>query len=104
MDDADRCKRKMDAAKALIDGLSGEKIRWTQQSKEFKDQISRLVGDILLSTAFLSYSGPFNQDFRLMLNKNWMKELKTRKIPYTTTLKVIEMLTEPTSVRDREDN
>jgi hypothetical protein len=25
----------MDAANALISGLSGEKIRWTQQSQEF---------------------------------------------------------------------
>uniref|UniRef100_A0A7S0HBM9 Uncharacterized protein n=1 Tax=Hanusia phi TaxID=3032 RepID=A0A7S0HBM9_9CRYP len=44
-DEADATKRKMDAANALISGLSGEKVRWTQQSKEFDDQIARLVGD-----------------------------------------------------------
>ena len=38
-DDAATCERKMKAASALIEGLSGEKIRWTQQRKEFKAQI-----------------------------------------------------------------
>ena len=42
MDDADSCRRKMEAASALIGGLGGEKVRWTAQSKEFKSQIERL--------------------------------------------------------------
>ena len=40
-DDAATCRRKMKAASALIEGLSGEKVRWTKQSKEFKEQVSR---------------------------------------------------------------
>ncbi len=60
--------------------------------------VLRLVGDVLLCTAFLSYCGPFNQDFRLMLNKNWMKELKNRKIPFTINLNLIDMLVDQTTV------
>ena len=99
-DDAARCKRKMEAAAALINGLGGERERWTEQSKEFKAQIGRLVGDVLLSTAFLSYSGPFNQDFRIMQNKGWMKELKSRKIPYTANLNLIELLVDQTTISE----
>lgn len=50
LDDAAKCQQKMDAATALINGLSGERVRWTEQSTLFKAQIERLVGDILFLT------------------------------------------------------
>jgi dynein heavy chain len=40
-DAANSCLRKMTAATALINGLGGEKIRWTQMSQEFKEQLGR---------------------------------------------------------------
>uniref|UniRef100_A0AAV2K4G4 AAA+ ATPase domain-containing protein n=2 Tax=Knipowitschia caucasica TaxID=637954 RepID=A0AAV2K4G4_KNICA len=96
LDDAEMCKNKMQAASALIDGLSGEKIRWIEQSKEFKSQINRLVGDVLQLTGFLSYCGPFNQSFRDMLIKEiWETELKNNKIPFTDNLNLISALVDP---------
>jgi len=41
LDDAESCRRRMQAASALIGGLGGEKVRWTEQSKLFKSQIER---------------------------------------------------------------
>ena len=60
--------------------------------------ILRLVGDVLLCTGFLSYQGPFNQDFRLQLEKDWQKLLTERNIPFTPTLNVIEYLSDVTMV------
>jgi len=42
-DAANNCLRKMTAATALINGLGGEKIRWTQMSQQFKEQLGRSV-------------------------------------------------------------
>ncbi|NXI42561.1 DYH8 protein, partial [Galbula dea] len=101
LDDAETCRRKMQAASALIDGLSGEKVRWTQQSKEFKSQIKRLVGDVLLCTGFLSYCGPFNQIFRKLLLKDlWEAEMKAHKIPFSENLNLISMLVDPPTISE----
>ena len=86
VDDAEACRRKMINATALIEGLGGEKVRWTAASKGFEAQIQRLVGDVLLCTGFLSYCGPFNQEFRSLMNKSWKKEMISAKIPYTEVL------------------
>jgi dynein heavy chain len=98
LDDAESCRRKMQAASALINGLGGEKERWTAQSKEFQSQIGRLVGDVLLATAFLSYSGPFNQEFRNLLSDGWGKELLQRGIPFTKNLNLTSMLVDNTTI------
>jgi len=42
-DDAEACKRRMNAASALIGGLGGEKERWTEQSKMFQAQLTKYV-------------------------------------------------------------
>jgi len=46
-DAANICLRKMTAATALINGLGGEKIRWTQMSQQFKEQLGRSVSVLL---------------------------------------------------------
>lgn len=71
VDEANRCKRKMTLASDLINGLSGERDRWTEQSKTFKSNIIRLTGDVVLLTGFLSYTGPFNQEYRTQLIDSW---------------------------------
>lgn len=100
-DAANICLRKMTSATALINGLGDEKIRWTEQSKEFKAQLGRLVGDVLLATGFLSYCGPYNQEFRANLVKSWMTHLQERSIPFTQNLNITNMLVDNATVGSR---
>ena len=41
--DAEATQKRMDAANRLINGLAGEKRRWTAQSDAFADEIKRLT-------------------------------------------------------------
>ena len=93
-DEADNTKRRMDAANALISGLAGEKVRWTEQSAEFADEICRLVGDCALACAFMSYCGPFNKTFRdKLVQEYFIQDLSKNKVPFTKNLSLIDMLT-----------
>ncbi|CAH8437868.1 unnamed protein product [Dicrocoelium dendriticum] len=99
-DEAEACRRKMKNATALIDGLSGERVRWTEAGQAFAEQTNRLVGDILLATGFLSYTGPFNQDFRRLLDKSWRKEMVQNKIPLSEDLNYITMLVDSATLSE----
>ncbi|XP_049912492.1 dynein axonemal heavy chain 5 [Epinephelus moara] len=99
-DDAQACRRKMANATALIDGLGGEKVRWTDSSAGFQTQIKHLVGDVLLSAGFLSYAGPFNQEYRSLLLELWKKEIEDKLIPFSPDLNVIGLLVDNPTVSE----
>lgn len=88
-DDAAATQKKMDSANALISALAGEEIRWTNQSKEFDIQIQRLTGDCALASAFVSYLGPFNKEFReLLLNRDVYGDCIKLNVPVTPNMQV----------------
>ncbi|XP_018048480.1 PREDICTED: dynein heavy chain 8, axonemal [Atta colombica] len=100
MDQAAVCQAKMDTATAMIEGLSGEKIRWTEQVITFKSEIERLVGDVLIFTGFFSYCGPFNQEFRILLQRKWFDFIQERKIPISLNINIVNALTDTATLSE----
>ncbi|GMF34281.1 unnamed protein product [Phytophthora fragariaefolia] len=79
---AQATKRKMEQATALIGGLGGEKVRWTEDSNRFVERKQHLVGDCALAAAFLCYCGPFNREYRdLLLRERLPSELGAMPVP-----------------------
>jgi hypothetical protein len=59
----------------------------------------RLIGNAILVTAFLSYCGPFNQEFRQRMLNEWQKQIQQRVIPYSGNFNIIEQLNDEATVR-----
>jgi hypothetical protein len=69
--------------------VTGEESRWTAQSKEFDAQIQRLTGDCAVASAFASYLGPFNKEFReLLMARDFYGDCLKLNIPVTQNIEV----------------
>ena len=92
-DGAAQLQRKMEQASALINGLAGERQRWTEDSKMFADIRRRLLGDCAVACAFVSYCGPFNQPFRqYLIQEKFIADCRKRGVPVSRDLDVISFL------------
>lgn len=59
----------------------------------------RLLGDCLISAAFLSYEGAFSWDFRNeMVYQVWTKDVQERGIPLSQPFKVESLLTDEVEI------
>lgn len=55
------CKIQVDRSIALLKSLGIERERWEATSETFKSQMATIIGDVLLSSAYLAYAGYFDQ-------------------------------------------
>lgn len=62
---------KVNRSSSLINNLSSERIRWDDSSQSFKFQLATMVGDVLISSAFLSYIGFFDHFYRKVITNTW---------------------------------
>ncbi|KAG6036640.1 Dynein heavy chain cytoplasmic [Claviceps citrina] len=83
---------KVDRSVRLLDSLSSERVRWEEGSKSFETQISTLVGDVLTASAFLAYSGLYDQTFRKSMMDDWCHQLHLSGIEYKSPNPITEYL------------
>ena len=92
--------RQLNAATALIDGLSGERSRWTQEVAGLEDRAFRLYGDCLLGSSFLSYAGAFTTDYRQdLIYTKFLTDVMDRKIPLSDGFTLEKLLTTDATVQ-----
>lgn len=75
---------KLDLANRLVGGLADENKRWKENVKTLTAESLTMIGNALLSAAFVSYIGPFNYEFRTDLWSNqWLSDIANKAIPFT---------------------
>lgn len=72
---AELLRLKLERAAMLVENLSGEALRWGESVVELDAAYELLPGNCLLSTAFVSYLGPFVTVYRQQLLKLWIDEV-----------------------------
>lgn len=99
--EAEMTAKTIELANRLVGGLASENVRWADSISNFKEQEKTLPGDVLLTTAFVSYVGCFTKNYRLdLMNGHWVPYLKGLKnpIPITEGLDPLSLLTDDAQI------
>ena len=83
---------KVQRSTKLLQNLLGERERWQKQTATFGEALSTLVGNVMLSAAFLVYFGMFDQEMRTALKRQLCAYLVDAKIGVNTELDFAEYL------------
>ncbi|XP_073783095.1 cytoplasmic dynein 1 heavy chain 1 isoform X2 [Danio rerio] len=83
---------KVNRSTALLKSLSAERERWEKTSETFKNQMSTIAGDCLLSAAFIAYAGYFDQQMRQNLFTTWSHHLQQANVQFRTDIARTEYL------------
>jgi dynein heavy chain len=84
-DEAQELLDQLGLANRLTNGLADENKRWNVNVVTMKGERTTMIGDALVSAAFVSYIGPFNYIFRERIWKEtWLPDILAKNIPITS--------------------
>ncbi|ABN68600.2 Dynein heavy chain, cytosolic (DYHC) [Scheffersomyces stipitis CBS 6054] len=97
-----RVESKVERSMKLIDDLTNERGRWKNSILKFGERRKSLIGDSILASAFLVYSGVYDERSRYELVKNWKDKLASSGILFDDTLTVSSYLTTSSQIHQWE--
>lgn len=97
--EAAKCASKLDMANRLIAALGSESTRWANAITMLEDNLVKIIGDVLLASAFVSYVGPFNKKFRnLIMETKFVPFFQQNNIPMSPEADPLLILTNPAQI------
>ena len=100
--EADKLKTEQRLIRAgkLTSLLVDEGKRWAATVKELDAELKNIIGDTFLSSAIISYNGPFTGPYRNSLVSQWVAEAERRSIPLSNNFSIVQVLGDPILLRE----
>lgn len=99
VNEAQRMAKKLEMAQRLIAALASENVRWTQGVNDLGVAMSYLPGDVLVSAAFVSYVGAFNNVFRAeLMNEKFLPYIDENSILRSENSDPVSLLADPAAI------
>lgn len=85
-------------------GLSSESERWQVSVNQLSEDLTNMTGNIMLSSAFVSYLGPFTAGFRAKLQSQWIKLFLDKGVPTSKDFTLERILSDDNQIREWQDS
>lgn len=95
----DRSKKRMMRAEKLVILLKDEGVRWKQTVESIAGEIERLIGNVFISCACISYFGGFTGEYREQLVSQWVEGCVERGIPTSDNFSLVQVMGDPVVIR-----
>ena len=95
-----RDQGRMRRAEKLVVLLKDEGIRWAETCTKLDDQLNRLIGDVFLSCACISYFGGFTGTYRTDLTSKWTYQCIDKNIPTSEDFSIITVMGDPVQISE----
>jgi dynein heavy chain len=96
----DRSSKRMGRAEKLVVLLADEGVRWGETVLTISGDIERLVGNVFLSCACISYFGAFTGQYRDKLVEKWVEGCVEREIPTSDDFTLVTTMGDPVVLRN----
>jgi dynein heavy chain len=93
------CNIKLGNATKLIEGLGGEKERWTLTVAQLAEKYELLPGDSLVAAGMVAYAGPFVAEYRVDFEILWRNTMEAEKIVFSEGANLVNVLGQPVTVQ-----
>jgi dynein heavy chain len=84
----DDCERKVELAKALINGLANERENWKVDLAKNREARENIVGDVVIASGVIAYLGVFLKNYRDECTQQWADMLRKFDIGSTKNVSV----------------